>query len=196
MATKKRKKVKDFHTQKIFKGANLNPDYAKLFEALSPSQFVDLIFLTPILPRYISKRWKISYEKKVKDFYRIFNYHHKDDIYQYLKINHSFNKDKTKRKYVESLIGCIHEILETTPTDFFLPLEDNLLAPPIYVYGHIYSSDVEPYSQVFANDVFEGYGIRDLKAKYNFYTHQVKEKLKEIYQQNISPIDISLVSYN
>jgi hypothetical protein len=188
----RRKKYKRFSSEEHYKSmrrryAWSEPDFKKLYETLSAREFTDYVLLHPYLSRRAASHWKASYEKKLIDFHKVYNYYHSEDLYKYFEINHELNKDKESQSYRTALIHLILDLADQIPKEEFILLEEELETGPVHVYGHTTEA---PFISNLAHDFF--YGI-DLNQFYRMdHYHDI---LKRIYQKGLMPLDISEKSY-
>jgi hypothetical protein len=168
--------------------------YSDLFEKAKDKDFLDLIFSSNFIFRY-SSHWNMMYGKVAVKLLQVRSYFHDDDLYQYFKINHLLNKDKSKKSYEDSLFKLVTSLsLHVYIDDDVNYLETNV--SPEYIYGYELKSKLTPASISFARDYFYyGYDFEDLKAKYGLRYNYLIKKLKEIYQLELLPVDISQASY-
>ena len=166
------------------------PHYGELFEKLSKRDFLNQIFFNPRFARTYCYFWDIDLDKKVKTLYQIFAYFDEDDLHRYFEINHFFHKDKPKFEYAYTLFHLLTDLSKYISVDEFDTLEDIYPSEPIYIYNQ--SPNVVPELNNIARDLFYyGYSLRDVRINYGYNPEYFKEVLKELYQEELLPLDIT-----
>lgn len=168
------------------------PDLKHLFNTQSPRDFLRTIYYSEHLFKYYCVKNKMNYEVKRKIFNQVFTYFHEDDLYMYFKIHYNLNKDKSKFDYVFSMYTLFSDLINQIPKEDFVPLEEEIPSPPIYV-DH---AKELPASINFARDFLYYYSKNhDLARKEEKHIYVIGDLIKEIYQKELFPIDISQYSY-
>jgi hypothetical protein len=176
---------------KKFKKNNKILDYKVLFKTLSPKDFLKSIFFSINFTKQNCTKHKIDFTYRMQKVNQVFNYFHEDDLYKYFKINHEFHKDKSKLEYVNSLYLLMSDLISQIPSVEFYPLENNLIAKPIYLHQAKYI----PQLLNILRDFLDYYDTEDIMKKESLLFFEYKAFLKEIYQKELLPIDISQQSY-
>lgn len=166
-------------------------DYKQAFNELSPERYVNKIFFNP---KFVI-HWSVNVDtsvilcrKKLEVIYSNFNV---EDIYIYLKLHYQLNNHKNEVEYFYTLVDLINNLSfdYMNDMDFFPVYEKQYL-----VFGPVVHNKMNTIS--IARDFFYyNYSAPDLKAKHGFNFEDYHRKLKEIYQNELLPIDISLQSY-
>jgi hypothetical protein len=167
-------------------------NYKEMFETLPPKQFLGCIFFVPNFARLLSIRMKASYENKVRELSHLFNYFHEDDLYEYFRLNHVLHKDKSKEDYLYQLFILIYDLLKDISLEEFEPLEFEQYANPIYIYNSHYSSEL---LNITRDVLIYGFYSQEVRKKHTLTYDVFIESLKEIYQEGLLPLDISMQSY-
>lgn len=168
------------------------PHYGKLFETLPKRVFLGHIFFNPRFARTYSYFWDINLDNKIKTLSQIFAYFDEDDLYKYFEINHSFHKDKPKFEYAYTLFHLLTDLSKDISTEEFVPLNDVYPCNPIYIFNQ--SPNVAPEVANMARDIlYNGYSIRDVRIMYGYNPEYYKDMLKMVYQEELLPLDITLI---
>ena len=187
-----RKKYKRFSSQEHYRSmrrrhAHSEPDLKKMYQTLSAREFINYILLHPYLSKRVASHWKASYEKKLVDSYKIYDYYHIDDLCKYFEINHELNKDKDLQGYRTALIHLVLDLANQIPKENFVALEEEPETGPIYVEGH---TTELPFISNIAHDFFYGINLNDI-----YRNDHYQDILKRIYQKGLMPLDISEKTY-
>lgn len=165
-------------------------DYKVLFETLSPREFLGDIFFSHHFTVFNCIKHKIDFKYRFKAVNRVFSYFHEDDLYRYFQINHSLHKDKSKYEYINTLCTLMSDLIDQTPSIEFTPLEDQA-ATPTYVY---YDKELPKLSNI-ARDFYGHSEVKLILRKEVLQFKEYKEHLKEIYQRELLPLDITQQSF-
>jgi hypothetical protein len=166
------------------------PDYAKLFKTLSKKHFLNKIFFSKKFVKNFSSFWKNDLDSKIKKIGQIFDYYHEDDLYEYFKINHSLHKNKPKFEYMFTLFSLLTDLARYMSIDDTTEIKDFYCSEPIYVYNQ--SPDVTPELSNLIRDFFYcGYSLRDIRIMYGYNPENFKKLLKKVYQEDLTPLDIT-----
>lgn len=200
MATKKKKKknrssIKLFSKQdkyyKIIYSGTFVAEYKNLINYLPKERYLSKIFFNPKFVLYWSFLTKSAYDTCKARLDAVYSNFDIDDIYTYLKLNHELNKHKEERNYLYSVFELINDL----SVGYLIQDIEYLPEPKRYfVYGPVMHNKKNTVNT--ARDfLYNNYSYGDLRNKYGFNREDYKRKMKEIYQSELLPIDISQRSY-
>lgn len=181
------KEHNDKHYALIYKNAYVIK-YKELFETLPQREYLSRIFFNPKFILYWSFLMRVSYQLTQRKLETVYSNFNENDLYIYLKLNHDLNKDKDERHYMYS----IYNVIDSLYTGYEQPLEvRNIINQEqclVYGFSNYYKKPLVNAARDFYKYDFSLY---DLKMKYGYRSNEYIEKLKEIYQLDLCPIDIS-----
>ena len=167
------------------------PNYNQLFEILPKKKFLNSIFISPRFVKTYAFFWSADFNNKIKMLNQVFTYYDEDDLYQYFKINHSLHKDKSKYDYILTLFHLITDLHKYSSPNVFID-NNNEYCDPIYIYQQ--SPNVTPEKYNIVRDlIYYGYSAKDVRIKFGYNPKNFKKILKELYQEELLPLDITLV---
>lgn len=202
MATKKKKKknlrkasIKYFSKQdkyykEIYSGTFV-AKYKDLINHLPKERYLSKIFFNPKFVLAWSYYLHSPYESCKDRLDVVYSNFSIDDLYIYFKLNHEINKDKEERQYLNSLFELISDLAigYTNKKDEYYVIEN-----PCLVYGPV-THQKKSILNIDRDFHYYRYSSYDLKIKYGFNNEDYWRNIKEIYQLDLGPIDISQGSY-
>lgn len=169
------------------------PDHRLLFVKLSSEAFLHQIF-NPLFIRRFSQLWNTPYETMAIKMQGIKDQLDPSDLYQYFKINHTLNSEMSRDDYEVSIYKLLASLYGDLLTEIFVPLTD-YPAGPQYVYAYEADLDLRPDIINLARDLFYNeLTLMEARVKHKVNDRVFLEKLKEIHQVGLLPLDISLQS--
>jgi hypothetical protein len=119
-----------------------------------------------------------------------------DDIYAYIAINHLLNKSSNELQYKSSFFKLFTDLFSQIPEENFEELSySDTASYPEYVYGYAITKTKDKSLLVMAREFFlYGKATRQMKIEGLNNTELIK-RLRQIYQEGLTPIDISEISY-
>lgn len=200
MATKRKKRInrsffhklykQDKFYRELYQGA-YSPNYKESINSLPRDRYISRIFFNPKFVMLWSIYNDASLDlckQKLDVIYSNFNV---EDIYIYLRLHYEMHKEKDEIKYFISLIDLINSLSEGYIDKFN---GDFLLEKSYYVFG-LTNYDKKNTINIARDFFYYNYSSADLRLKYNLNFEDYTRKIKEIYQNELLPIDISLQSY-